>query len=152
MPIAKKITPEEQSAILKYYHDLKTFYRIARNLAGEVDSLFLQAPNLYASQQGRAIRKSAYSVFDEIMEAYSFRKKQDIALHYLSQAYNASVNTVNHLLQEKSLERLRQRDTFKNLIRKYSEFQKMVFNFVKSIDEELVDANNLRKSAQLNSR
>ena len=139
MPIAKKITPEEQLKTLKFYHDLKVFYRVARNLAGEVDGLILQVPNLYASQQGRAMRKSAYSVSDEVMEAYSFRKKRDIAPHYLSRAYNSSVKTVEHLLQEKSLERLRQREIFKTLIGKYSEFQERLFDFIKSIDEEFIE-------------
>ena len=139
MPIAKKITPEEQSKILKFYHRLRVSYKAAHNLAGEVDGLILQVPNLYTSQQGRAIRKSAYSVSNDIIEAYAFRKEQDIVLHYLIRAYNSSLKTLEHLLQEKSLDRLRQRDIFKNLIRKYSEFQKMVFDFVRSIDEELVE-------------
>ncbi len=103
MPIAKKITPEEELKTLAFYHDLKVFYRVARNLAGELDGLILEVPNLYASRQGRAMRKSAYSVSDEIMEAYSFRKKRDTAPHYLSRAYNSSVKTVEHLLQEKSI-------------------------------------------------
>ena len=134
MPIAKKITPEEQLRILKSYHDLKAFYRVARNLAGEVDGLILDVPNLYASGEGRAMRKSAYSVSNEIMEAYSFRKKQDVVVHYLTQAYNSSLNTVEHLLQEKSLDRLRQRDIFKSVIRKYSEFQERLFDFVGTED------------------
>ncbi len=139
MPIAKKITPEEELKTLAFYHDLKVFYRVARNLAGELDGLILEVPNLYASRQGRVMRKSAYSVSDEIMEAYSFRKKRDIAPHYLSRAYNSSVKTVEHLLQEESLERLRRREICKTLIRKYSEFQKGLFNFVKFIDEEFIE-------------
>ena len=134
MPLTKKITPEEQLNALKFYHDLKAFYKAARSLAGEVDGLILQAPNLYASRQGRAMRKSAYSVSDEIMEAYSFRKRRDITPHYLSRAYNSSIKTVEHLLQEKSLERLRHREIFKTLIRKYSEFQKRLFDFVRTED------------------
>ena len=130
MPIARKITPEEQLKTLAFYNDLKVFYKAARGLAGEVDGLLLQVPNLYASREGKVMRKSAYSVSDEIMDAYSFRKNRVIAPHYVSRAYDSSVKTVEFLLKEKSLDRLRQREIFKTLIKKYSGFQKRLFDFV----------------------
>ncbi len=134
MPVVRKIAPEEQLKTLAFYNDLKIFYKTARGLAGEVDGLLLQVPNLYSSREGKVMRKSAYSVSDEIMEAYSFRKNRGIAPHYLSRAYDSSVKTVEFLLQEKSLDRLRQREILKTLIRKYSGFQKRLFDFVGTED------------------
>ncbi|UCE20619.1 MAG: four helix bundle protein [Gemmatimonadota bacterium] len=116
------------------YKKLK-IYQLAHELALQVHKMSLKLPKFEMYEEGSQVRRSSKSVSSNIVEGYSLRRYKAEYIRYLFRAYASSQETVEHLTYLHETESLKDTRIYKKFITKYSELNKMLFSFIRSVEE-----------------
>jgi len=115
-------------------HEKLKIYQRAHNLAKKVHIMSLKLPKFEMYEEGSQIRKSAKSISNNIVEGYALRKYKREYLRYLYRAYGSCEETAEHLLFLKETGSLTDDDTYKDLEDGYDSLNRMLFNFISSVE------------------
>ena len=112
-----------------------TIYQIAHELALQVHKLSLGLPKFEMYEEGSQVRRSSKSVSSNIVEGFSLRKYKAEFIRYLFRSYASSQETIEHLELLNETSSLQDSKTCKELIQKYTDLNRMIFTFIKSVEE-----------------
>lgn len=117
-------------------HKKLKIYGMAHELATRVHSMTLKLPKFERYEEGGQIRRSSKSVSSNIVEGYALRRYKNEYMHYLFRAYASSEETVEHLEYLRETESLKDDAVYEELMRGYSELNKMLFGFLQSVEDQ----------------
>jgi four helix bundle protein len=117
------------------YKKLK-IYTLAHELALQVHKMSLTLPRFEMYEEGSQIRRSSKSVSSNIVEGYSLRRYKAEYIRYLFRSYASSQETVEHLEFLYQTGSLKNKDCFERFMNQYFELNKMLFTFIRSVDEK----------------
>ncbi len=117
-------------------HKKLKVYEIAHELAIKIHRMTLKLPKYEMYEEGSQIRRSSKSVSGNIVEGYALRRYKNEYVHYLYRGYASSEETVEHLEYLHETGSLKDDSIYQELMREYSELNKMLFSFIQSVEEQ----------------
>jgi four helix bundle protein len=129
------------------YEKLK-IYQQAHGLAIQIHEMSLNLPKHEMYEEGSQIRRSAKDISSEIVEGYALRKYKNEYLHHLYRAYGSCEETIEHISTLKDTGSLIDEDLINELEDNYKSLDKMLFNFILSVEEQHETPNFIKNLKQ----
>jgi four helix bundle protein len=131
-------------------HKKLKIYQQAHDLAIQVHKMTFNLPKHEMYEEGSQIRRSAKDISSRIVEGYALRKYKNEYLHHLYRAYGSCEETIEHLLNLKDTGSLTDEDILNELENSYGSLDKMLFNFIISVEEQHETPNFIKNIKQNN--
>jgi len=111
-------------------------YQISHSLAVRIHKMSLSLPHFEMYETGSQIRRSAKSVFSNIVEGYISRKYKNEFVRYLYRAYVSGEETVEHLNILFETGSMQDKGLYDDLLDLYSKLNAKLFRFIQSVEEK----------------